>query len=273
MADNKSILIISDMVGIGTIATTAMMPILTYLGFSTCSLPTSLVSNNFGYGSYAMTDTSDYLRETFPVMEKLGFGFMAIATGFIPSLEQAVMISDFCRKQAKGGTPIFVDPVMGDGGEMYKGLPATTVDSMKKMLEVADLCYPNYPEACYLTGAPYKSEGIGKEDAFKMVDEIRAMGSASVLITSIKVDGKASVAGFNAEDGEYFILGYEEIPLVFSGTGDVFSAILIGNLLKGMGLKRSTRKAMDGVYNLIMLNKDAKDPYLGLPVEKYLTIL
>ena len=273
MTNNKSILIISDMVGVGNIATTAMMPILAYLGFPTCSLPTSLVSNNFGYGSYAMKDTSDYLRDTFPVLEKLGFGFTAVATGFIPTGEQAEMISAFCRKQAEGGTPIFVDPVMGDGGEMYKGLPLSIVDNMRKMLEVADLSYPNYTEACYLASIPYKPEGVSREEAFELVNNIRGMGSRSVLITSIKVDGKASVAGYNAEDDEYFTLGYEELPLLFSGTGDVFSAILIGNLLKGMDLKQSTRKAMDGVYNLILLNKDAEDPYLGLPVEKYLTIL
>ena len=30
---------------------------------------------------------------------------------------------------------------------------------------------------------------------------------------------------------------------------------------------------MDGVYNFIRLNKDADDPYKGLPIEKYLSIL
>jgi pyridoxine kinase len=43
--------------------------------------------------------------------------------------------------------------------------------------------------------------------------------------------------------------------------------------MKGDSLKKSTKLAMNGVYNLITLNKDAADPYMGLPLEKYLNIL
>ena len=270
----KNILIISDSVGMGNIATSAMMPILAYMGFSTSSLPTCLVSNNFGYGKYAILDTTGYLREAFPIWEKLGFGFDAIATGFIPSEEQAELISQFCAAQAAKGASIFVDPVMGDCGEFYDGLDTDMVlRSMRKMLSVADLCYPNYTEACLLTGIPYKEEGVSEKEIFEIVDLLRGMGAKSVVITSAKVDGRNAVAGHKAATGEKFLLNYEELPLFFSGTGDVFSAVLIGYLMNGKSLKHSTQKAMDGVYNFILLNKDAKDPYKGLPVEKYLNVL
>ena len=270
----KNILLINDLVGVGNITTTAMMPILSYMGFPTFNLPTSLVSNNFGYGKYAMTDTTEYLRETFPIWEKLGFGFGAVITGFIPSTEQTGMIADFCRKQAAKGAGIFVDPVMGDVGKIYEGLPVDTmVANMRTMLGVADLCYPNYTEACLLTGTPYKEEGVSAEGSRRIVDSLREWGVKSVIITSIKVDGNASVAGYNHKTGEYFSLPYEELPYFFSGTGDVFAAILTGHMLKGESLEESTRKAIDGVYNFIRLNKDAADPYNGLPIAKYLGIL
>ena len=271
--DNQNILLVGDVVGMGTIGSTAMSPILAYMGFSTYNLPTSLISNNFGYGQYAMLDTTSYLRQTFPIWEKLGFGFGAIATGFIPSAEQAELISKFCSVQAASGARVFVDPIMGDLGEMYNGLPPTIVEYMRVMLAMADVCYPNYTEACLLTGTPYKEEGVSRDEAFLMLDAIRIFGSKSVLITSMKLDGKPAVAGYNAADGKYFIIHYEELPLFFSGTGDLFSSILIGHVLRGEGLEPSTRKAVDGVYNLIRLNKDAEDPYKGIPVEKYLTIL
>lgn len=270
----KNILIISDSVGMGNIATSAMTPILAYMGFSTSSLPTCLVSNNFGYGKYAILDTTDYLRESFPVWEKLGFGFEAIATGFIPSEEQAELISQFCAAQASKGASIFIDPVMGDCGKFYDGLDTDMVlRSMRKMLGVADLCYPNYTEACLLTDTPYKEEGVSEKEAFEIVDAIRKMGAKSVLITSAKVDGKAAVIGYKADTGEKFLLNYEELPLFFSGTGDVFSAILVGYLLSGKSLEQSTQKAMDGVYNFMLLNKDSEDPLKGLLVEKYFDIL
>lgn len=73
--------------------------------------------------------------------------------------------------------------------------------------------------------------------------------------------------------GEYFTLPFTEIPVHFPGTGDIFSAILIGHIMNGDTLKDSTRKAMDGVYRLIDLNKDNTDKNRGIPLEKYLSIL
>ena len=66
---------------------------------------------------------------------------------------------------------------------------------------------------------------------------------------------------------------YNEIPVHFPGTGDIFSAILIGHLLNGEKLREATRKAMDGVYTLIDLNKDNEDKNRGIPLEQYLYVL
>ena len=93
------------------------------------------------------------------------------------------------------------------------------------------------------------------------------------MITSIRVDGQPSVVGYNHVNGEYFTQPYTEIPVHFPGTGDIFSAVLIGYLLGGKELKPSTRKAMDVVYKLIDLNKDNTDKNRGIPLEKYLDVL
>ena len=262
------------MVGEGNIGAAAMMPILSYMGFPVSNLPTSLVSNNFGYDRYAMLDTTEYLRQTLPVWKGLGFSFEAVATGFIPTAEQAGLIADFCAAQKRKGAFIFVDPVMGDLGELYKGLdPETMVESMLRMLSVADVCLPNYTEACLLTGTPYKETGTDLPGMQAIIGGLREAGAGSIVVTSARGDGKPAVAGYSAAEDREFLLEYEELPLFFSGTGDVFSAILMGHMLKGEPLVESCRRAIDGIYNLIHLNRDAEDPYKGLPVEKYLTIL
>ena len=94
-----------------------------------------------------------------------------------------------------------------------------------------------------------------------------------MLITSIPVDGQPSVVGYNAQGEQYFSLGYDEIPVHFPGTGDIFSAILIGHILNGEPLVDATRKAMDGVYKLIDLNKDNEDKNRGIPLEQFLDVL
>ena len=36
---------------------------------------------------------------------------------------------------------------------------------MKHLIAVADVCYPNYTEACFLTDTPFKDEGISEDEA------------------------------------------------------------------------------------------------------------
>ena len=51
------------------------------------------------------------------------------------------------------------------------------------------------------------------------------------------------------------------------------SAILIGHLLNGESLRKSTREAMDALYRLIDANKDNEDKNRGIPVERWLRLL
>ncbi len=269
----KQILLINDMAGYGKVATAAMLPILSYFGLPTYNLPTALVSNTLDYGKFNILDTTEYIKGVFPVWKQLGFHFDAIATGFIASEQQADIVSRYCLEQHRDHTTIFVDPIMGDEGKLYNGVTPNTIRSMKEMLAVADLCYPNFTEACYLTGSEYRPQGVSSVEAFRLVDALRAIGSKSVLITSIPVDGQPSVVGYNALEEQYFSLGYDEIPVHFPGTGDIFSAILIGHILNGQSLVEATRKAMDGVYKLIDLNKDNEDKNRGIPLEQFLYVL
>ena len=60
----KQVLLITDVAGYSKVALSAMLPVLTHLGYDLYNLPTALVSNNFAYGEYAFLDTTDYMRDT-----------------------------------------------------------------------------------------------------------------------------------------------------------------------------------------------------------------
>ena len=271
MDDNK-ILLINDMCGYGNVATVAMMPVLSYLGIPTFNLPTAIVSNNLEYGSFNILDTTEYMKGVFPVWKKLGFSFRAIATGFIASDAQAAIVADYCAEKAQEGTSVFVDPIMGDEGKLYNGVSPSTILSMRRLVSKAHLIVPNYTEACYLTDTPYYNN-VTLREAYNLADRLRDIGARSVIITSMTVDGKKAVVGYNAASQEYFNLPYEEIPVRFPGTGDIFSSVLYGNLLKGKSLETSCQKAMDVVSQLIALCSDQKDKFRGIPLEKYLYIM
>jgi pyridoxine kinase len=251
----------------------AMLPILSYLGIPTYSLPTALVSNTLNYGKFNIQDTTEYIKGTLPVWKELGFSFDAICTGLMFSEEQAKLVASYCEEQGKNGTIVFVDPILGDGGQLYNGVTERQVELMREMVSVADLTFPNYTEACYLTGTRIKSGSISWEEAGDLLDKLRDMGSKSALITSCKIDGHNSVAGYNHFNDNYFHLDYHEIPGLFHGTGDIFSAVLIGHLLNGEPLKGSTRQAMDTVFRMIDRYSGTDDKNRGIPVEKCLDLL
>ena len=269
----KQILLINDVVGYGKVGMGAMLPILSYLGIPTYSLPTALVSNTLDYGKFNIQDTTDYIRGTLPVWKELGFSFDAICTGLMFSDEQAKLVARYCREQGEQGTWVFVDPILGDGGRLYNGMTQKQVELMREMVSVAHLTFPNYTEACYLTDTPIKMEGISWEEAGDLLDKLRDIGCKSALITSCKIDGQNAVAGYNHFNDNYFHLNYHEIPGLFHGTGDIFSAVLIGRLMNGESLRVSTRTAMDTVFRMIDRYRDTDDKNRGIPVEKCLDLL
>jgi pyridoxine kinase len=280
----KQILLINDVVGYSHVGMVAMLPILTHYGHAVFNLPTALVSNTLDYGHFHVLETTDYMRGTIPVWHRLGFKFDAACTGLMFSEEQARLVSAYCRSLQSEGTVIFVDPILGDGGRLYNGITDTQVELMREMVGVADLTFPNYTEACYLTGRPFAEEGLSWDEACEMLDGIAALGAKSVLVTSARVEGQSCVIGRRSEEslpgfrqkishGPYFRIDYDEIPESFHGTGDIFSAVLIGHLMNGEPLKQSTQSAMDIVRHLIDRNRGRKDKCLGIPIENCLELL
>ncbi len=280
----KQILLINDVVGYSHVGMVAMMPILTYMGHPTYNLPTALVSNTLDYGRFNVLDTTDYMRGTLPVWRELGFRFDAVCTGLMFSEEQAQLVADYCKQLGSQGTTVFVDPIMGDSGHLYNGIGSRHVQLMRDMVSVADLTLPNYTEACYLTGTEYRDEGLSWDEACRMLDAIVALGARAAVVTSARVEGHSCVVGRRSDrplagfcqdlsEGAYFRIDYDEIPLAFHGTGDIFSAVLIGHLMNGRPLRESTQTAMSVVSRLIERNRDQHDLCRGIPIEQCLDLL
>ena len=279
----KQILLINDVVGRSHVGMVAMLPILTHMGHSTFNLPTALVSNTLDYGRFNVLETTDYMRGTIPVWRQLGFRFDAVCTGLMFSEEQARLVAAYCRQLRSEGTMVFVDPIMGDGGHLYNGMTDMQVELMREMVGVADLTFPNFTEACLLADMPYRAEGLAWQEVCELMDRIIALGAQSVLITSARIDGRSCVAGRRSDEslgfrqrlseGPYFRIDYEELPKAFHGTGDIFSAVLVGHLMKGKSLRDSTQNAMSVVSHLIERNIDQQDVCLGIPIERCLDLL
>ena len=274
VTESMNVLLINDMCGFGKVALSAMMPVLSHMGFRLHNLPTALVSNTLNYPDFFIHDTTEYVKKTLPIWDELGFTFDAVSTGFIVTEEEARIIAEFCERQAAKGVRVFVDPIMGDNGSLYAGVPESTIALMRRLVAQAHIAMPNYTEACLLTGTPIDMEGgLTAEGATALVDAMRGLGAKSVVITSTKVDNINAVVGYDAESGEYFTIPFDEVPVYFPGTGDIFSSVLLGRVLKGYTLRDATKNAMDVVRELIVRNADQEDKPRGIPIEACLDVL
>lgn len=272
---NKNLLLISDLAGFGKVALSAMLPVLSHMKYETYNLPTAIVSNTLDYGKFDILDTTEYMKNTLKVWEELGFSFQAVFTGFIVSKEQTELIIDYCKEKSAEGVLIFTDPIMGDDGHLYNGITEKTVGLMRKLVSIADYIVPNYTEAAYLSGVPYQEDGASEEEFHEIIDKLRDLGSKSVVITSAKIKGASqkSVVGYDHNRKEYFRIDFEEIPVRFPGTGDIFSSVFMGKIMEGCDLDSATRAAMRVVRKMIESNVENSDKYKGIPVELCMEVL
>ena len=276
MKDNsRNILIINDMPGYGKVALAAMLPILSHMGHSVYNLPTALVSNTLDYGKFTILDTTDYMKKAIEVWGELGFQFDCITTGFLASAAQVGIIREFIASQKKEGLLVMTDPIMGDEGKLYNGVTDETVDNMRRLLGVADVIVPNLTEAQFLSGLYVGQDSLTPAQAREMVDALLTYGPRSVVITSgVDADtGRHVVWGYDHKTQAYFTLPFRFVRVHFPGTGDMFSAVLVGRLLDGEGLQSAVRRSMDVLEKLIVLEQDEREKNKGIRIERFLDIL
>ena len=275
MENSKNVLIINDMPGYGKVALAAMLPILANQGHSVYNLPTALVSNTLDYGKFTILDTTDYMVEAIKVWKELGFQFDCITTGFLASAAQVGIIRDFIASQKKEGLLVMTDPIMGDDGALYNGVTEETVENMRRLIGVADVIVPNLTEAEFLTGLCVGKESLSRAEARQMLDALRKFGPRSVVITSgmEEESGEHVVWVYDHSEEDYYTIPYRYLPVHFPGTGDMFSAVLAGELLAEKPLRQSVKYAMDMLEKLIFLEQDEIEKNKGIRIEKFLSVL
>lgn len=266
---SKKVVLMNDLPGYGRVALSTMMPILAQRGYSVYNLPTALVSNTLDFGKYNILDTTDYMKKSAETWEALGFSFDAAAVGYIASREQGEFIREFCSGQSERGALIWIDPIMADNGKFYNGMGDENVRMLRGMLSVSDYIVPNYTESALLLGEEYHSGGLKSKEAEELTGRLVALGAKSVVITSAAVDGESAVIGYDHMTEEHFIHRYVPVRGSVPGTGDIFLALLMREVLGGKTLKESAGIAVDTVKEWLVRSIENGDDYHGIQVEKY----
>ena len=250
-----------------------MIPTLTAMKYQLFSLPTALVSNVLDFGKAEILDTTEFMKGSVAVWRELGFSFDAMAIGFITGEKQGEFLAELCREEREKGCIIFFDPIMADNGKLYYGISPEAVDSRRKLMGLSDYIVPNSTEALLLAGKNPAQLEFSLEEAKALLKALREAGAKSVCITSMKIDGQNCVFLYDEKKGEFCRIPYRQREKHFVGTGDLFSALLLGRFMQEKDFFSAGMWAVEKIGGFIDAYEEDGLSEKGIPMERYLTLL
>lgn len=245
----KSIAIINDFTTCEEIALGIQMPILRDMGYKVLPIPSKILNYPLCVDGAVELETVDFAKKMFSFFEDRKEKIDAVLTGFIPSIELVSETKKFCLEQKSSGSVIFVDPVFGDNGKAYKSVKTENIESLKDLLTVADYCFPNYTEACILTGEEYKV-GMTSSEAEELLLRLKSYGVKNPIVTGCVVNN-IDVIIYLKENDELGTVEYKRVKGHFAGTGDRFAAGVVGRLMSGENLREAIRRTADEISDRI----------------------
>lgn len=225
----KRVLSIQDLSCLGKCSLTVALPVLSAMGCACTVLPTAVLSTHTAFPAPHIRSLTEDLLPTAEHWKNVGADFDAIAVGYLADPKQAEKVGQVLDLF---GDTVILDPAMGDHGKLYSGQTEDHVAAMKDLCRRADLLLPNVTEAALLTGLPYRETA---EESYlrELTAGMLEYGAEAVVITGFLWD--AMTTGFTGAHRRTGSFSYraQRIPRSLHGTGDLFSAVFTGSLVKG----------------------------------------
>lgn len=259
MKKQKRVAAVHDISCFGKCSLTVALPILSAAGVETSVIPTAVLSTHTGgFTGFTYRDLTEDIPKIADHWKSLNLHFDGLYTGFLGSFEQVDIVSDLFDKFKDEDTLILVDPVMADNGTLYKVFPPEFPQGMVRLCRKADIIVPNITEAALLTGQPYQEGPYQKQYIQRLLESLADLGPERIVLTGVYFDDKhLGAAAYEKETGRISYLLNRRIEGYYHGTGDVFASVLLGALLNGFDLAKSTQFAVDFTVESIGRTKEA----------------
>ncbi len=249
-----------------------VIPTLSAMGVYVSPLPTALLSTQTdGFSGYYWKNLTPDMEEVIAHWESLGLGMDGIYSGFLGDPKQGELVLRLFKSYPNALK--VVDPVMGDNGKLYGPITPEFATTLRTMVTQADIITPNMTEAAMLLDKPYPRRVT---DPIQWVRSLQGLGSKHVIITSVPLAGREGECCtlFTTGDGDICVASVPEVPLSLPGTGDTFTSVITGSLLKGDSIEVAVQRASSFVYTLIKETHATGTPRREGPlVESYLSLL
>ncbi len=270
----KKILTIQDISCMGKCSLTIALPILSAMGMETVILPTAVLSTHTMFKNFTVKDLTDQLLPITAHWKELGVKFDAIYTGYLGSAEEIEIAKKIFADFGGEDTLIFIDPVMADNGKLYAAFDMAYAKLNAGLCGAADIIVPNITEACFMTDTEYK---VVYDEAYilELLDKLAALGAKTVVLTGVSLSpGKTGVYGLDTVSGRHFIYQNDRVDASYHGTGDLFSSVAVGALMRGLSMEDAFRIAADYTADTIRVTlEDPKEPWYGVNFEETIPAL
>ncbi len=266
-------LVINDLSSFGKCSLTAATAILSAMDIQPCPLPTAVLSSQSEFPHFYCKDLTEVMPEYKKAWLQNGERFDGICTGYFANSVQLDSAVDIISTFGKSCRAVLVDPVMGDGGRLYPVYDRAACEKMKLLAGRADILTPNLTELCILTGADYSSLNGNTDCLERIAQAAKPLADGrGVIVTGIRCCG--DICNMVIGGGSVDVIRSALVDESFSGTGDIFSAVVFGSVLSGKTLLESAKAAARFVELAISDTiKQQHDPIYGVNFEKYLTTL
>ena len=255
----KRIVTIQDISCVGKCSLTVALPVISACGVEAAVIPTAVLSTHTGFSNFTFRDLTDEIYPITAVLKKENITFDAIYTGYLGSPMQLQLMEKFFEDFGTRDNLIFVDPVLGDHGELYPGFTQEFADKMAKLCTKADVIVPNLTEACFMLHEEYIESGYSEEYIKNILKKLSESGCKNVVLTGVSFnENELGVMAYNSDTDTYFSYFTEKAKLSFPGTGDVFSSACVGALMRGLTLEKALVVAVN--FTLEAIKASIKDP-------------
>ena len=258
------VLAINDLSCVGKCSLTVTLPVLSACGITCDVLPTAVLSTHTGgFENYTFRDLTEDVPAILKQWKELGLQFDYICSGYLGSIKQIDLVAKIKHEFLKENGKFIVDPVMGDGGTLYKGFTNDFIEKMRSLCREADFILPNLTEACYLADVPYALDADGE----MLLEKLQTL-CFRPIVTGIMKENAVSVF-FTDEKGKKKRYSHENVEGFFHGAGDVFTSAFVACLAKGEREERAIALASEFTAASIRRSaKEVPDKRYGLNFEK-----
>lgn len=268
----KKVLALHDLACFGRSSLVPITSILSVQGHQCVPVPTAIFSTHTAINGWTSHDLTQNINPILSHFENLNLKFDAIYSGFLGCAEQIDCVINSAKLKADNGY-FLVDPVMGDNGKVYKTYTPEMTQRMSELCHIADCITPNVTESAILLGKSPDTAPKDKFEAESWSNTLANMFNTDVVLTGIHFsDDELTVAC--TQDGKTVFFSHECINAFFPGTGDIFTSVLLGQILCSKSLYESALCASDFVKHCIIhtANKNPNILY-GVEFEPLLSCL